>query len=158
MKKFAYIAAAATLTVSLSGCSLLYPHWGTTDNPGSSHTPTGTPSGSQGASSSASPSVVKKNAKVVIDSATIDAATGTLQVWAEATNFNEDGGTCTLTVQAGTTTKTVSAKASSNVTTTQCYELDISLSGLPKGTGLITVTYDSAVFSGSSSGQSIVIN
>ncbi|MEN9713782.1 MAG: hypothetical protein RLZZ164_446 [Actinomycetota bacterium] len=157
MKKIALAATTLTLATSLSGCALLYPHWGTTDNPGSSAS--SQPSSSASASASASASdVPKKAAKVQIDSSSIDPATGMLEVWAQATNFNEDGGLCTLTIQAGTTTKTVSAKASSNVTSTQCYALDISTSGLPKGTALITVSYDSAEYAGSSAGQSIVIN
>ena len=157
MKKIALAVTAITLGVSLSGCALLYPHWGTTDNPGTSAS--AQPSGSASASASPSSSAIqKKAAKVQIDSATIDPATGMLEVWAQATNFNEDGGLCTLTLQSGTTTKTVSAKASSNVTSTQCYALDISTSGLPKGTALITVSYDSAEYAGSSAGQSIVIN
>ncbi|MFM6963907.1 MAG: hypothetical protein ACKOWJ_06600 [Micrococcales bacterium] len=158
MKKFALILAASAIATSLAGCSLLYPNWGTTQNPGTSASAEPSGSGQPSSSSSSSPSSTKASAKVVIDSAAIDPATGVLEVWAEATNFNEDGGQCTLTVQAGTTSKTVSAKASSNVTTTQCYALDISTSGLPKGTGLITVTYDSATYAGTSAGQSIVIN
>lgn len=158
MRKIATIFATVGLSLALAGCSLLYPHWGTTDNPGSSSSGTPSSSSQPSSSSSASPSSTKRAAAVRIDSASIDPATGTLQVWAEATNFNEDGGQCTLTLQSGTTTKIVSAKAASNVTTTQCYELDISTTGLPKGTGLITVSYDSANFSGTSVGQSIVIN
>ena len=157
MKKIALTATVLTLATTLSGCALLYPHWGTTDEPSTSAS--SDPSSSASASASASASdVPKKAAKVQIDSATIDPATGMLEVWAQATNFNEDGGLCTLTVQSGTTTKTVSTKASSNVTTTQCYALDISTVGLPKGTALITVSYDSAEYAGSSAGQSIVIN
>ena len=158
MKKIALIVATSALVTSLSGCTLLYPNWGTTDNPGSSQSANPSSSSQPSSSTSASPSSAKRAANVVIDSQSIDPATGILEVWAEATNFNEDGGLCTLTVQYGNTSKTVSAKASSNVTTTQCYALDFDTKGLPKGTALITVSYDSANFSGKSAGQSIVIN
>ena len=158
MKKIATILATLGMAVTLAGCSLLYPNWGTTDNPGTSQSAEPSSSSVPSDSTSASPQSTKAAAKVVIDSASIDPGTGVLEVWAEATNFNEDGGQCTLTIQAGNTSKSVTAKASSNVTTTQCYALDISTSGLPKGTGLITVSYDSATYSGTSAGQSIVIN
>ncbi len=158
MKKFALILAAAAITTALSGCSLLYPNWGTTQNPGTSASANPSSSSQPSSSASSTPANTKRAAKVVIDSQSIDPATGILEVWAEATNFNEDGGLCTLTVQYGTSSKTVTAKASANVTTTQCYALDFNTVGLPKGTALITVTYDSANFSGVSASQSIVIN
>ena len=158
MKKFTLLIATAALATTLSGCSLLYPHWGTTDTPGSSSSANPSDSTQPSESASASPSSAKRTANVIIDSQSIDPATGILEVWAEATNFNEDGGLCTLTVAYGTTSKSVSAKASSNVTTTQCYALQFNTKGLPKGTALITVSYDSANFSGTSAGQSIVIN
>lgn len=158
MKKFALVLASLAIVTSVSGCSLLYPNWGTSQNPSTSESAQPSASAAPSNSASSTPADTKASAKVVIDSANIDPSTGTLEVWAEATNFNEDGGQCTLTVQAGTTSKSVTAKASSNVTTTQCYALDISTAGLPKGTGLITVKYDSATYSGVSAGQSIVIN
>ena len=36
MKKIAAIIAFSALALSLSGCALLYPNWGTTQNPGTS--------------------------------------------------------------------------------------------------------------------------
>ncbi|MEN9749826.1 MAG: hypothetical protein RL149_904 [Actinomycetota bacterium] len=156
MKKIATILAFSALTLSLSGCALLYPNWGTTDNPGTSQS--AEPSASASASESQSPTTpAKGSAIVVIDQANVDATAGVISVVAEVTNFNEDGGLCTLIVQAGTQTKKISVKAESNVTTTQCYPMELSLSGLPKGTALVTVSYDSASHAGVSAGQSVVI-
>jgi hypothetical protein len=156
MKKIASIAVAAALALTLSGCSLLYPNWGTTQNPSTSQSVE--PSQSASASVEPSPTTsTKGEAKVEIDMANVDATAGVVSVVAEVTNFNEDGGLCTLTLQAGNQTKKVSVKAESNVTTTQCFPMELSLSGLPKGTGLITVTYESADHFGVSAAQSVLI-
>lgn len=156
MKKIAAIIAFSALALSLSGCALLYPNWGTTQNPGTSQSVE--PSQSASASEPATPTTPAKGAaNVQIDQASVDATAGVVNVVAQVTNFNEDGGLCTLTIQAGNQSKKVSVKAESNVTTTQCYPMEISLSGLPKGTALITVSYDSAAHAGISAGQSVVI-
>jgi hypothetical protein len=87
----------------------------------------------------------------------VDATAQVVSVLAQVTNFNEDGGTCTLTIQAGNQSKTMSVKAESNVTTTQCFPMELSLSGLPKGTALVTVTYESPTHFGVSAGRSVLI-
>ena len=156
MKKIASIAVAAALALTLSGCSLLYPNWGTTQNPSTSQSA----EPSQSASETAEPtptSSTKGEAKVEIDMASVDATAGVVSVVAEVTNFNEDGGTCTLTLQAGNQTKKVSVKAEANVTTTQCFPMELSLSGLPKGTALVSVTYESAEHYGVSAAQSVLV-
>jgi hypothetical protein len=51
----------------------------------------------------------------------------------------------------------MSVKAESNVTTTQCFPMELSLSGLPKGTALVTVTYESQTHFGVSVGRSVLI-
>ena len=156
MKKIIALVAVSGLALLLSGCSLIYPNWGTDQNPSTSQS--ATPSESASATSSQSPSSsAKGEATVVIDQANVDATAGFVSVVAQVTNFNEDGGTCTLTIQAGSKSKTMSVKAESNVTTTQCFPMEISLSGLPKGTALVTVTYESAAHFGVSAGRSVLI-
>jgi hypothetical protein len=156
MKKIAAILAFSALTLSLSGCALLYPNWGTTQSPGTSES--ANPSSSASASESPTATApAKGKASVQIDQANVDATAGVIDVVAQVTNFNEDGGQCTLIIQAGTQTKKISVKAESNVTSTQCYPMELSLSGLPKGTALVTVSYDSAAHAGTSAGQSVVI-
>jgi hypothetical protein len=156
MKKIIALVAASGLALMLSGCSLIYPNWGTDQNPSTSQ------SAQPSESASGTPTPVETNstkgeATVVVDQANVDATAGFLSVLAQVSNFNEDGGTCTLTVQAGNQSKTMSVKAESNVTTTQCFPMEISLSGLPKGTALVTVTYESAAHFGVSAGRSVLI-
>jgi hypothetical protein len=156
MKKSLAILFALITSVSLSGCALLYPNWDTTQSPGTSQS--AEPSNSEQPSESASPTTPSKAiAKVQIDDASADATAGVINALAEITNFSEDGGTCTLVVKAGTTTKKVSFKAESNVSTTQCYPMQLPLAGLPKGTALVSVQYESAKYFGESAGISVVI-
>ena len=156
MNKLLAVVAASGLALTLSGCSLIYPNWGTDQNPSTSQS--AEPSDSASPTESASPTTsVKSPATVSIDDAFVDATAGVVSVLAQITNFNEDGGTCTLTVEAGGQSKTMTVKAESNVTTTQCFPMELSLSGLPKGTALVTVTYESATHFGVSAGRSVLI-
>jgi hypothetical protein len=156
MKKIIALVAASGLALMLSGCSLIYPNWGTDQNPSTSQSSQPSESAS-GMPTPVETTSTKGEATVVIDQTNVDATAGFLSVVAQVTNFNEDGGTCTLTVQAGNQSKTMSVKAESNVTTTQCFPMEISLSGLPKGTALVTVTYESAAHYGVSAGRSVLI-
>jgi hypothetical protein len=156
MKKLASILIATAITLSLSGCALLYPNWGTDQSPGTSQSA----APSQSASESASPTpttVNKAKAKLRIDDAYADATAGVISVVAEVTNVAQDGGTCTLVLQVGNTTKRLPFKAEANVTSTQCFPMEIPIAGLAKGTALVSVEYESADYYGVSAAQSIVI-
>jgi hypothetical protein len=83
----------------------------------------------------------------------VDATAGVVDVVAQVTNVAEDGGQCTLTVTSGGTSKSQTVRAESNVETTQCYPMEVSLAGLAKGSASITVTYKSAGFVGTSAPQ-----
>jgi hypothetical protein len=156
MKKIASVLVATAIAVSLSGCALLYPNWGTDQNPGTSQS--AEPSQSTSESTSASPTVAPKSkAKVEITDAYADAAAGTLSVVASVANIAQDGGTCTLILQNGNTTKRLPFKAEANVTTTQCHPMDVPLAGLVKGSALVSVEYESADYFGTSATQSIAI-
>jgi uncharacterized protein YceK len=158
MKKIALVLVATAITLSLSGCALLYPNWGTTQSPGTSASAQPSQSASSSASASATPTTPSKaKATVQIDDASSDATAGTISVIAEVTNVAEDGGTCTLILQAGNTTKRVDFKAEANVNTTVCHPMTIPLTGLPKGTALVSVQYQSAGYQGLSAAQSVVI-
>ncbi|MFM6977706.1 MAG: hypothetical protein ACKOWR_03205 [Micrococcales bacterium] len=156
MKKFASILVATAIALSLSGCALLYPNWGTTQSPGTSQS--AAPSESASETPSPTPTTVNKlKASVRIDDASSDATAGVISVIAQVTNIAQDGGTCTLILQSGTTTKRLPFKAEANVTTTQCHPMEIPLAGLPKGTALVSVEYESKDYFGVSAAQSVVI-
>lgn len=156
MKKIALVLVAAAITLSLSGCALLYPNWGTDQSPGTSQSAEPTQTSSE--TPSASPSTINKSkATIRIDDASADATAGVISVIAEVTNVAQDGGTCTLILQVGNTTKRLPFKAEANVDRTQCHPMEIPLAGLPKGTALISVEYESANYFGVSTAQSVLI-
>ncbi|MEN9753325.1 MAG: hypothetical protein RL670_1016 [Actinomycetota bacterium] len=162
MNKSIAVAAAAALAVSLSGCSMLYPNWGQKTppigTPSTSQQPSDQPSSSSSASTSASatPSApAKQVAKINVVQSNVD-STG-ISVVAEAINFSEDGGSCILTYTNGTIKKTVTVKAEANATDTQCFPMNLPLTGLPKGPGLVTISYSSATHIGSSAAIAVTI-
>ena len=164
MKKIsslAAITAALTLTANLTGCSVLYPNWNTTANPGDSSTPSSSssvaPTESASASATPTPTAAKAKAQIAFVDSGVDSAGGVIFAVAEVTNVVEDGGLCTLTFIGAGKTKTITGKAESNATDTQCHPLELSLSGLPKGAGLITITYNSATHVGTSAAVAVTI-
>jgi hypothetical protein len=157
MKNLKVIALAGILTLTVSGCSILYPNWGKpTDapNPTKTHTPPPLPTDT----TTPTPDPTEKGAaSVEIMDAYVDSPNGIILVVGQVTNFSEDGGTCTATFNGGGKTVTVSATAESNASNTQCRPLEINLSGLPKGAGVITVTYDSTKNHGVSKATAVTI-
>jgi hypothetical protein len=157
----AAVAAALALTATLSGCSVLYPNWNTTANPSDSSNPSASesvaPTASPSASASPTPTAAKAKAQIAFVDSGVDAAGGVIFAVAEVTNVVEDGGTCTLTFIGAGKTKAISGKAEANATDTQCHPLELSLAGLPKGAGLITVSYSSDTHSGTSTAIAVTI-
>jgi len=157
MKNLKVIALAGILTLTVSGCSILYPNWGKpTDapKPTETHTPPPLPTDT----TTPTPDPTEKGAaSVEIMDAYVDSPNGIILVVGQVTNFSEDGGTCTATFNGGGKTVTVSATAESNASNTQCRPLEINLSGLPKGAGVITVTYDSTKNHGVSKATAVTI-
>ena len=150
------IAALLLASTALAGCSLLYPHWGATtfptDGPSSSsnYSPSAQPSVTASASPTPTVAPIQK-ATVNILQSSVDATAGVVDVVAQVTNVAESGGQCTLTVTSGSTSKTQTVRAESNVDTTQCFPMEIQTAGLASGTLLATVTYRSAGYIGSAS-------
>ena len=155
------IAAATFLASGLSGCSILYPNWNTTAKPGDTASSSSSTSNSPTASASATPSptatAAKGKALVTFLDSGVDTAAGNVYGVGDVTNVVEDGGTCTLTFIGAGKTKTVTGKAEANVSDTQCHPLQIPLAGLPKGAGLITISYDSPTRSGTSAAVAVTI-
>ena len=142
--------------LTLTGCTLFYPNWGQKTPPADTPTPSATSKPT--ASASATPThKPKQPVSVDILQSDPNAADSTIAVIAQATGISEDGGTCTLTVKQGATTKSVTAKAESNVTDTQCFPLNLSIVGLAPGDASFTVAYNSDAYTGTSSPQNITI-
>jgi hypothetical protein len=155
------ILAASIMATSLAGCALLYPNWETTANPSDpAMAPTSSspaPVDTTSATPSTSPTAAKAKAQVNFVDSGVDAAAGVIYAVASVSSVVQDGGLCTLTFIGAGKTKTVTGKAEANVTSTQCHPLELSMAGLPKGAGLITVTYDSPTHSGTSTAVGVVI-
>lgn len=155
MKRILASLAAISAVIVLSGCSYLYPHWGETTPPPS--TPTPTSSNSASATPTATPPKPKQPVGVEIMQSNVDPTSSQLQVVAQATGISEDNGICTLTVKQGSTVKSVSAKAESNVSDTQCFPLNLSIIGLSPGDATFTVSYNSDSYTGTTSANTVTI-
>lgn len=160
--KLAFAVVAAPVVLSLSGCSLLYPHWGATglpsDTPSSSQSASTEPSATATDSATPTPSATPVQlAKMHIIQSNLDATAGVIDVIAEVTNAAEDGGTCTLSITSGAVTKSQTVKAEINVDSTQCFPMEVTLSGLPKGPASFKVTYSSKSFAGTTGPQAVTI-
>lgn len=161
MKKLLAISITVLAAAALSGCTLLYPNWGTDVSPSDSAAPSASSSPSESPAEtetpSASPTNAKKTAKILVSDSGIDATSGDIFAVVEVLDIAENGGTCSLTFTGAGSTKTVSAKAEANVNRTECYPLRISLAGLPKGAGFITVSYESGTSFGQSKSIGVVV-
>ena len=161
MKKLIAFSLTVLAATALSGCTLLYPNWGTDVSPSdsaapsASSTPTESPVTTESPSASATPS--KKSAEVLVTDSGIDSSLGAVYAVVEVTNVAENGGMCTLSFTGVGTSKMVTAKAEANVNRTECYPLRISLAGLPKGAGFLTVSYESESSFGQSKSIGVVV-
>lgn len=156
MKKTLAVSIAALSIMSLSGCALLYPNWGTDQNPSTSQSPSpSSVSPSPSPSSSATPTVGAAQFNIIeLD---FDASANAIFVVAEVLNAVENGGKCTVTFTSGSVSKSVSVKAEANASSTQCFPAYIPASGLPKGKGSVTVSYLSSTLAGTSQAFGVVI-
>jgi len=158
MKNLRILVSAAILISVLTGCTVLYPNWGKpTGSPTPTKTDTQSPSPTPTDTETQTPDPTKGAASVEIMDAYVDTPNGVLQIVAQVTNFSEDGGTCKATFEGSGKKATVTVKAESNASNTQCRTMEIALGGLPKGPGTVTVSYDSASHAGTSSQTSVTI-
>lgn len=159
MKKLFTLITAAGAAVLLTGCALLYPNWGTDQNPSTSASASPSPTVSASPSASASPAKTKGKADVKLFDSGFD-KTGTapkLYAMADVANFAENGGYCTLTFVGGGVTKSVKVTAEANVQRTQCALMEIPAAGLPKGAGILTVEYFSDNYYGAAPSAPVTI-
>ena len=163
MKKLAVVTLSTLVALGLSGCNIFYPN---SDEPRPSFSssqptdsatdlPSEEPSIEPTPSPSVTSTVVKGSAKISIIDASY--ASNLVTVIAEVTNFAEDGGNCTLSLSIDGQTKSVTVKAEANVTTTQCFAMEIATDDLPAGAATFTVAYDSPEHAGKSKSQALEI-
>ena len=158
----------------LAGCSVFYPNWGATSLPSPSETqtlaeptesataeetPVEQPQESQSPEPEATetPAVVRKEVTVEIIMAVPEPDYGALTVVAQIPTLSESGGKCIFRFISGSTDTSMEVKAEPSSDYTQCYPIEYPLADLPKGNGVVTVTYESEEHFGTSAPVSVVI-
>ena len=162
MRKLLAISITVLAATALSGCTLLYPNWGTDVSPSDSAAPSAsaTPIESPSESASATPSQVPlAKAEVVVFDAGIDTSGSAPMIFAMAdiSNFAEAGGKCILTFTGSGVTKSIEVTGLENVNRTQCPLMQMPVKGLPKGAAILTVQYVSKTHAGNAPSVSVVI-
>lgn len=163
MKKLLAISITVLAATALSGCTLLYPNWGTDVSPSDSAAPSesSTPSESPSESPSATPTPTPTlgKAEVVIFDSGLDTSGSAPMLFAMAdiANFAEAGGKCILTFTGSGVSKSIEVTGLDNVNRTQCPLMQIPAKGLPKGAGILTVQYVSKTHAGNAPSVSVVI-
>jgi hypothetical protein len=174
MPRFGLVALIALSSLALTSCSVFYPNLGATSLPEESETsqtqtsepdqaPSETPAGEAAetaeptASETSAPEIIRKETPVEIIMVQPEPAFGVLTVIAQMPSLSESNGSCTLRFLSGSVEKTLKVQAEPSSDYTQCYPIELPLKGLPKGTAVVTVSYDSDYHFGTSSAQSVVI-
>jgi hypothetical protein len=80
-----------------------------------------------------------------------------LTVVAQVPNLSESDGKCTMRFLGNNIEKVLEVKAEPSSDYTQCFPIEFPLSDLPRGNGVVTVTYDSERHTGVSAATSVVI-
>jgi hypothetical protein len=179
MPRFFVVAAASTLALTLSGCSVFYPNWGATGIPEEpfdnsevidgvnevepevevSATAEPTPEATETAPEAEATPAPVAQARVNVDilMAVVEAEFGVLTVIAQVPGVAENAGSCELKFMSGGFEKTMRVKAEQSSDYTQCFPIEMPLDGLPAGNALVTVSYESERFIGRSAATSVVI-
>lgn len=142
--KFLIATIGLFATLTFSGCSIFYPNPNTT--PTATKTPTETPTETP----TVDPELKKVDINIIDASAFKD--NGTIDIIAEASGILEDDGNCTLKLVQGKISQTVTVEAESNVSSTQCFPMSVSISEFKIGDVAYTVSYKSPKHSGTISG------
>jgi hypothetical protein len=82
---------------------------------------------------------------------------GVLTVIAQLPKLSESGGKCIFKFIGGDVEKSLEVKAEPSSDYTQCFPIEFPLSDLPKGNGVVTVSYESEGHFGTSAPVSVVI-
>lgn len=173
MPKLVSIVILTVSSLTLTGCSIFYPNAGATSLPEEPQTSQSQTQSSDPVETEQSPSpedsetsatteqvaeeTIRKETAVEIIMAVPEPSFGVLTVVAKLPGLSETGGSCTLRFISGSVEKTMEVKAEPSSDYTQCFPIELRLQGLPKGTGVVTVSYSSDKHFGSSKAQSVVI-
>lgn len=170
MPRFRLVFIGVLSSVLLTGCSIFYPNWGATGLPEetestttqSPQTDSATEEPAETTEPEAQPSETesaaeKLPAEVVILMAVAEPDLGVLTVVAQIPNLSETGGTCTMRFLGNNIEKKLQVKAEPSSAYTQCFPIEFPLAELPRGNGVVTVTYESERHSGVSAATSVVI-
>lgn len=168
---FAFLTLSASAVV-LTGCSIFYPNWGATSLPEEptdqvSETQTADPEPTQteSATETAEPEPTEsetekpepRKTSVEIIMAVAEPELGVLTVVARAPEVIDEGGKCTVRFQSGDFDKKFTVKAEPSADYTQCHPIEIPLKDLVAGEGIVTVSYSSDNYVGTSAASSVVI-
>jgi hypothetical protein len=159
MKRTLLIFTTLVAVATLAGCALFYPNIGSGESPSdplnpspSVSEPTAEPTESESPTTAPSKELAKPRVLFY------EIVGSNLQVIGEVVNFAEDGGECIVTVYSGNTPIVLErVPAEHNVTTTQCFPLNIALSRLPKGIVDVSIGYESAKYEGTSEKFEVII-
>ena len=174
MRKVLVGASLIFVALLLSGCGVFYPNWGATALPEGAESAIETnqetetspePESSVEPTTSETPAETKTSEpatnqapiEVVILIAEAYSDSGMLEVVAQVPGITESGGTCTMRFIGSDIEKIVKVSAESSSDYTQCSPIEVPLSELPSGSGIVTVTYESEFHLGTSSASSVVI-
>lgn len=172
-RAFKVLTLAATVAL-LSGCSIFYPNWGATSLPeepanstsettDSATDPAQEPEATESATETALPEETEtakpepKKTTVELIMAVVEPELKILTVVAQLPGVSDEGGSCTFRFQAGDFEKKLTVKAEPSASYTQCYPIEIPLSQLKSGAGLVTVSYKSDLYVGTSAASSVDI-
>jgi hypothetical protein len=140
---------ALTVAFSVTGCSMFYP------NPEPTPTQTETPKPTDKPTPTVDPNLNKVQLNVLNSSGFRD--NGTIEVIVEALEILEEDGKCTLKVTQGDLSQSVTVNAEPNVTSTQCFPMEVPIGDFKDGQVNFTVHYVSSKSSGILQSQSLVI-
>lgn len=174
MPRIIAIAALLGASLTLAGCSVFYPNWGATSLPEETQSTSAEPTDTAAEATetataeptetavepepSTTETVKRKEVDVEIIMAIPEPDFGVLTVVAQVPTLSESGGKCILKFIGGSVEKTLEVEAEPSSDYTQCFPIEYPLDELPKGNGVVTVSYESEGHFGTSAPVSVVID
>jgi hypothetical protein len=163
----------ATSVLLLAGCSVFYPNWGATSLPEEPELATSEPAATDSEAESTEPEATEsattepteseepkpepKSTDVEIIMAAVEPDYGVLTVVAQVPGVSDSGGSCTVRFQSGNFERKLTVKAEPSSGYTQCFPIEFELKDLQSGKGLVTVSYSSDLYEGTSAASSVDI-